>query len=69
MSSESLAAALARAGSPTELLRNLAFPPSTFPVSRSELDEWRTWYEPPTPDELAPTAQPPFQSRVWLVEA
>ncbi|TFV48469.1 aminomethyltransferase family protein [Blastococcus sp. TF02A-35] len=40
MSSESLAAALARAGSPVELLRNLGFPPSTFPV-RPEFTNWR----------------------------
>jgi vanillate/3-O-methylgallate O-demethylase len=40
-SSESLAAALARAGSPVELLRNLAFPPSTFPV-QPEFTNWRT---------------------------
>ncbi len=40
MSSESLAAALARAGSPVELLRNLAFPPSTFPV-QPEFTNWR----------------------------
>ncbi|SOD98383.1 aminomethyltransferase family protein [Blastococcus haudaquaticus] len=40
MSSESLAAALARAGSPVELLRNLAFPPSTFPV-KPEFTNWR----------------------------
>ncbi|SHG16377.1 aminomethyltransferase family protein [Geodermatophilus nigrescens] len=41
MSTESLAAALARAGSPVELLRNLAFPPSTFPV-RPEFTNWRS---------------------------
>ena len=41
MSSESLAAALARAGSPVELLRNLAFPPSTFPV-KPEFTNWRS---------------------------
>ena len=41
MSSESLAAALARAGSPVELLRNLAFPPSTFPV-QPEFTNWRS---------------------------
>jgi glycine cleavage system aminomethyltransferase T len=41
MPSESLAAALARAGSPVELLRNLAFPPSTFPV-QPEFTNWRT---------------------------
>ncbi|SFT57442.1 Glycine cleavage system T protein (aminomethyltransferase) [Geodermatophilus amargosae] len=41
MSSESLAAALARVGSPVELLRNLAFPPSTFPV-RPEFTNWRS---------------------------
>ncbi|WP_138758876.1 aminomethyltransferase family protein [Modestobacter altitudinis] len=40
-SSESLATALARAGSPVELLRNLAFPPSTFPV-QPEFTNWRT---------------------------
>ncbi len=40
-SSESLAAALARAGSPVELLRNLAFPPSTFPV-QPEFTNWRS---------------------------
>lgn len=49
--------------------RNAALPPGTFPVSRSELDEWRSWYEPPTPDELAPITCPPFRSRVWRVEA
>lgn len=41
MSSVSLAAALARAGSPVELLRNLAFPPSTFPV-KPEFTNWRS---------------------------
>ena len=41
MSTESLAAALARAGSPVELLRNLAFPPSTFPV-QPEFTNWRS---------------------------
>ena len=40
-SSESLAAALARVGSPVELLRNLAFPPSTFPV-QPEFTNWRS---------------------------
>ncbi len=39
--SESLAAALARAGSPVELLRNLSFPPSTFPV-QPEFTNWRS---------------------------
>jgi vanillate/3-O-methylgallate O-demethylase len=41
MSSESLATALARVGSPVELLRNLPFPPSTFPV-RPEFTNWRS---------------------------
>ena len=41
MPSESLAAALARAGSPVELLRNLSFPPSTFPV-KPEFTNWRS---------------------------
>src|SRR5688572_19101950 len=41
MTSESLAAALARAESPVELLRNLAFPPSTFPV-QPEFTNWRS---------------------------
>jgi vanillate/3-O-methylgallate O-demethylase len=41
MSSESLAVALARVGSPVELLRNLAFPPSTFPV-KPEFTNWRS---------------------------
>jgi glycine cleavage system aminomethyltransferase T len=41
MPSETLAAALARAGSPVELLRNLSFPPSTFPV-QPEFTNWRT---------------------------
>jgi glycine cleavage system aminomethyltransferase T len=41
MPSESLAAALARVGSPVELLRNLTFPPSTFPV-QPEFTNWRT---------------------------
>ena len=41
MPSESLAAALARAGSPVELLRNLSFPPSTFPV-QPEFTNWRS---------------------------
>lgn len=39
--SESLSAALARAGSPVELLRNLSFPPSTFPV-QPEFTNWRS---------------------------
>jgi vanillate/3-O-methylgallate O-demethylase len=41
MPHESLAAALARAGSPVELLRNLAFPSSTFPV-QPEFTNWRS---------------------------
>ena len=41
MSSESLASAPARAGSPVELLRNLSFPPSTFPV-KPEFTNWRS---------------------------
>jgi len=41
VSSESLAAALARADSPVELLRNLSFPPSTFPV-KPEFTNWRS---------------------------
>ena len=41
MASESLATALERAGSPVELLRNLPFPPSTFPV-RPEFTNWRS---------------------------
>ncbi|MCW2578942.1 MAG: gcvT2 [Blastococcus sp.] len=41
MSSESLAAALDRAGSPVELLRNLTFPPITFPV-KPEFTNWRS---------------------------
>jgi vanillate/3-O-methylgallate O-demethylase len=41
MPSESLAAALARAESPVELLRDLASPPSTFPV-QPEFTNWRT---------------------------
>jgi vanillate/3-O-methylgallate O-demethylase len=41
MSSESLQAALTRVGSPVELLRNLAFPPSTFPV-QPEFTNWRS---------------------------
>jgi vanillate/3-O-methylgallate O-demethylase len=41
MANESLAAALSRAGSPVELLRNLDFPPSTFPV-KPEFTNWRT---------------------------
>jgi len=41
MPAESLAAALARAGSPVELLRNLSFPPSTFPV-KPEFTNWRS---------------------------
>ena len=41
MPAESLAAALARAGSPVELLRNLRFPPSTFPV-KPEFTNWRS---------------------------
>ena len=40
MSSDSLAAALARVSGPVELLRNLAFPPSTFPV-KPEFTNWR----------------------------
>jgi glycine cleavage system aminomethyltransferase T len=41
MTSESLAAALARVGSPVELLRDLAFPSSTFPV-QPEFTNWRS---------------------------
>lgn len=32
--------------------RNRELPPSTFPVTRAELDEWTGWFEVPTPDEL-----------------
>jgi glycine cleavage system aminomethyltransferase T len=41
VASETLADALARAGSPVELLRNLSFPPSTFPV-KPEFTNWRS---------------------------
>jgi vanillate/3-O-methylgallate O-demethylase len=41
MSSENLAAAIERTGNPVELLRNLAFPPSTFPV-QPEFTNWRS---------------------------
>ena len=41
MSPKASAAALARAGSPVELLRNLSFPPSTFPV-KPEFTNWRS---------------------------
>lgn len=33
--------------------RNRALPPHTFPVTRTELDEWLSWYEPPTGEERA----------------
>jgi predicted kinase len=32
--------------------RNAALPPDTFPVSEAQLDEWSSWFEPPTADEL-----------------
>ena len=38
---ESLEAAIARAGSPVELMRNSAFPPFEFPVP-SEFTNWRS---------------------------
>lgn len=41
MASESLAVALERVGSPVDLLRNLPFPPSTFPV-QPEFTNWRS---------------------------
>jgi vanillate/3-O-methylgallate O-demethylase len=41
MSSETLAAALARVGNPVELLRNLTTPAHTFPV-RPEFTNWRS---------------------------
>lgn len=41
MPPESLAAALTRVESPVELLRNLAFPPSTFPIA-PEFTNWRS---------------------------
>ncbi|MBB5374896.1 hypothetical protein HNQ07_000340 [Deinococcus metalli] len=49
--------------------RNRTLPPSTFPVTRAELDEWAGWYEVPDAEELAPTATPPFASRVWTADA
>src|SRR3712207_3342545 len=41
MPSESLAAAIARAGNPVDLLRNSQIRPHTFPV-RPEFTNWRT---------------------------
>ncbi|GAB4079627.1 aminomethyl transferase family protein [Modestobacter muralis] len=41
MTAESLATALVRAGGPVELMRDLAFPPSTFPV-QPEFTNWRS---------------------------
>ena len=38
---DSLEAAIARAGSPVELMRNSAFPPFEFPVP-SEFTNWRS---------------------------
>lgn len=32
--------------------RNLDLPPGTFRIDAEELDEWSTWFEPPTLDEL-----------------
>lgn len=33
--------------------RNAALPPDTFRITEAQLDLWSTWFEPPTPDELA----------------
>ena len=34
-------------------LRNRGLPPDSFHVHEHELDEWVTWFEPPTADELS----------------
>ena len=34
-------------------LRNAALPPATFAVSEADLDLWISWFEPPTPEEMA----------------
>lgn len=34
--------------------RNEQLPSETFRIAPAELDEWATWFEPPTADELAP---------------
>lgn len=34
--------------------RNAAPPPYTFRVTEAQLDAWRAFFEPPTPDELRP---------------
>jgi predicted kinase len=33
--------------------RNAALPPDTFRVEEAQLDLWASWFEPPTPEELA----------------
>lgn len=32
--------------------RNAELPPDTFHIEEAQLDEWLTWFEPPTADEL-----------------
>lgn len=48
--------------------RNLTLPPQTFPVTRAELEQWASWYQAPTPEELAATASPAFTSKVWSLQ-
>ena len=48
--------------------RNSTLPPDTFPVTRAELEEWASWYEVPTPDELKATDNPPFNSKIWSLQ-
>lgn len=45
--------------------RNAALPAHTFVISRRELDTWAALYQAPTPEELAPTVQPPYTAHVW----
>jgi predicted kinase len=33
--------------------RNASLPPGTFAVTKDELDEWWSWFEPPVDEELA----------------
>ena len=48
--------------------RNLTSPPHTFPVTRTQLEEWASWYEVPGPEELQATENPFFASRIWSLQ-
>src|SRR5581483_7033201 len=42
--------------------RNAALPPGTFVVTEEQLDLWWSWFEPPSPEELALNAATPSDS-------